>query len=429
MIDRNQHPIILPLEQFDIQVPQRSTLPNGVPLNVLNVGDKEVIRLDLVFEAGRLMQEKNLVALFTNRMLREGSGSMTGVQIAEKLDFYGAWLDLAVSTRFAYITLYSLSKYLEPVLQVLEKVVKEPLFPENELNIIAQTNLQQFLISQSRTDFLAQRSFMRAVYGKEHPFGKWVQADDYQRITPQVLHDFYERFYYSGNCMIFLSGKVTDACIRLVERSFGEKPFGIQEGKPRQREYISETSMSKRFFVEQPHAPQSTIRMGNLTIGCHHPDFCKMRVMLTLFGGYFGSRLMSNIREEKGYTYGISAGLLPYPDECLLMINADTATEYVESLIAEVYHEIDKLQQDKVPDAELDMVKNYMIGTLCRSYESPFSLADAWIYLENLGFPDSHFRENTQAIKDVTTDEIRELSRRYLCKENLKEVVSGKKMS
>ena len=181
MIDRNQHPIILPLEQFDIQVPQRSTLPNGVPLNVLNVGDKEVIRLDLVFEAGRLMQEKNLVALFTNRMLREGSGSMTGVQIAEKLDFYGAWLDLAVSTRFAYITLYSLSKYLEPVLQVLEKVVKEPLFPENELNIIAQTNLQQFLISQSRTDFLAQRSFMRAVYGKEHPFGKWVQADDYQR--------------------------------------------------------------------------------------------------------------------------------------------------------------------------------------------------------------------------------------------------------
>jgi len=429
MLDRTQRPVIRTLDHFDILVPERSVSPNGVPLNVLKAGDKEVIRLDIVFEAGKLMQNQNLVALFTNRMLREGSKRYTAKQIAEKLDFYGSWLDLAVSTRFAYITLYSLSKYLEPSLQVLESVVKEPLFPEDELNVIAQTNLQQFMISQKRTDFMAQRIFMRAVYGEHHPYGKWVEIEDFQKITPQVLEDYYKRYYHSGNCQIFLSGKVTDSCIAIVEKYFGCETFGLPSGKPLPRVLVTETNPSKRFFSEQPNAPQSSVRMGNLTVGCHHPDFCKMRVMLTLFGGYFGSRLMSNIREEKGYTYGISAGLMPYPDQCLMIIQADAAPEYVEPLISEVYYEIEKLQQDRVPEEELNMVKNYMIGTLCRSYESPFSLADAWIYLDNLGLPDSHFKENFQSVKDVTADEIGELARRYLCKESLKEVVSGKKMS
>ena len=169
--------------------------------------------------------------------------------------------------------------------------------------------------------------------------------------------------------------------------------------------------------------------MGMLSLDRRHPYYLKVRVLVTLFGGYFGSRLMSNIREDKGYTYGISAGIMPYPDSGLLVVNAETANEFVEPLIKEVYHEIDRLQNDLVPAEELAMVRNYMLGDMCRSYESAFSLADAWIFIHTSGLPDSYVRDAVEAVKTITPVEIRELASRYLCKETLKEIVSGKKMS
>jgi zinc protease len=169
--------------------------------------------------------------------------------------------------------------------------------------------------------------------------------------------------------------------------------------------------------------------MGMLSLERHHPDYLKTRVMVTLFGGYFGSRLMSNIREEKGYTYGISAGIVSCPGPEMLVINTETANEFVEPLIREVYHEIDCLQNDLVPEEELAMVKNYMLGEMCRSYESAFSLADAWMFVQVSGFGDTHFEDALNAVRDITPEDIRELAGKHLCKEKLKEVISGKKMS
>jgi len=187
--------------------------------------------------------------------------------------------------------------------------------------------------------------------------------------------------------------------------------------------------MDKRIFVEHADAMQSAVRMGMLSLERHHPDYLKTRVMVTLFGGYFGSRLMSNIREEKGYTYGISAGIVSCPGPEMLVINTETANEFVEPLIREVYHEIDCLQNDLVPEEELAMVKNYMLGEMCRSYESAFSLADAWMFVQVSGFGDTHFEDALNAVRDITPEDIRELAGKHLCKEKLKEVISGKKMS
>ena len=169
--------------------------------------------------------------------------------------------------------------------------------------------------------------------------------------------------------------------------------------------------------------------MGMVTLDGDHPDFFKLRVLITLFGGYFGSRLMSNIREDKGYTYGISAGVTSYPTTPALVIGAETTPEFVKPLITEVYHEIDNLQQELVSEDELDMVRNYMIGDMCRNCESAFSWADAWIYASTLDLPDTYFSDFFKAIKDTSAEDIRQLAQRYLCKETLKEVVSGKKMS
>lgn len=222
---------------------------------------------------------------------------------------------------------------------------------------------------------------------------------------------------------------MTDECLCRLEACFGAEPFGEGLQRPSRASFEPCTTSDKRLFIERPDALQSAVRMGLVTISRHHPDFAKLRVLVTLLGGYFGSRLMSNIREDKGYTYGISAGLASYPDDSLLAISAETANEYVEPLVAEVYHEIDRLQHELVPLDELQMVKNYMMGDICRSYESAFSLSDAWIFLHTSHLPDTYFDEVQAAISGVTPEELRRLAQEYLCKENLKEVVSGKKMS
>ena len=415
LLDRTIQPKVRDIEHLAVQMPQRFIMPNGVPLNILNSGDNEVVRIDLLIEGGRWHQSQPLQALFTNRMLREGTLRYSTLEIAEKLDYYGAWLELSSASEYAYITLYSLNKYLPQTLDVLESIVKEPTFPEKELGVVAENNIQQFIVNSSKVDFLAHRALMKAVYGGQHPCGRLVQKEDYKRITPDVLRKFYDRYYHSRNCTIYVSGKVGDDCVRRIEDLFGREAFGKGFQKPEKTDLVPVSSVDKRIFVEYADVMQSAVRMGMLSLERCHPDYLKARVMVTLFGGYFGSRLMSNIREEKGYTYGISAGIAPYPGQGILVINTETANEFVEPLVREVYHEIDRLQNDPVPEDELFMVKNYMLGEMCRSYESAFSLADAWMFVQVSGFGDTHFEDVLNTIKNITPEEIRELAGR-LCR-------------
>lgn len=429
MLNRTIQPPICQPEQLAVQVPERIVMPNGVCLNVLNAGESDVVRIDLLVAAGRWQQERPLQALFTNRMLREGSRRFSAAEIAEKLDYYGAWLELSSAAEHGYITLYSLNKYLPETLEVLASVVKEPLFPEHELEVLLNNNIQQFLVNTSKVDFLAHRALAKALYGEAHPCGRLVQEEDYHRIHPQVLQEFYDRYYHSGNCTVYVSGRVTETCIRLIEKYFGSEPFGKGNCTPEKRSFVPVTFPGKRIFVERADAMQSAVRMGMLSLERRHPDYVKVRVLITLFGGYFGSRLMSNIREEKGYTYSISTGIVPYPESGMLVVHAETANELVEKLIREVYNEIDRIQNELVSEEELGMVRNYMLGDMCRNYESAFSLADAWIFIQTAGLKASYFSDALEAVKSVTPQEIRELACRYLCKEKLKEAVAGKKMS
>ena len=427
-MDRTIQPEIQPLKNFHIQTPVRTTLPNGIPLTVINAGEQEVVRMDVLFSGGRWQQSQKLQALFTNRMLREGTTKYTAATIAEKLDYYGSWLELSSSSEYAYITVYSLNKYLAKTLEVVESMIKEPLFPQKELQTILDTNIQQYLVNTSKVDFLAHRSLLKSLYGEQHPCGKIVMEEDYHTITPEVLREFYEQHYHSGNCSIFLSGKVTDDIISRVTDIFGI-PFGQYQLQMPKLSFPFAAIPEKRIFTEREDAMQSAVKMGCTTITREHPDYPKLRVLMTLFGGYFGSRLMSNIREDKGYTYGISAGVVFYPDSGLLIVSTETDNEYVEPLIQEVYHEIDRLHQDPVSAEELRMVRNYMLGEMCRSYESPFSLSDAWIFIATSGLKDDYFARSLQAVNEITPAEIQDLAQRYLCKETLKEVIAGKKLS
>ena len=307
MPDRTSPPPICKPAHLPVREPACVRMPNGIPVYVFDAGESDVVRIDLLFEGGRWQQELPLQALFTNRMLREGTVRFSSGEIAERLDYYGAWLELASAAEYTYLTLYSLGKYLPETLAVLESVVKEPLFPEKELKVVLETNIRQFLVNSSKAEYLAGRALMNLLFGAGHPLGHVLCEDDYRRLTPGVLRHFYDRYYHSAHCSIYLAGRIDGRCLRLVEEHFGQEPFGgVLQAPAGHGRFRPAGGPEDTRFLKREGAAQNAIRMGMLSLNQHHPDYLKLRVLVTLFGGYFGSRLMSNIREQKGYLRHIS---------------------------------------------------------------------------------------------------------------------------
>ncbi|MCK9180489.1 MAG: pitrilysin family protein [Bacteroides sp.] len=423
-LNRTETPEVKAINNIEFFQPAKIKMPNGIPLEIIDVGVQDVVRIDILFEGGRWQQDHKLQSLFTNRMLREGTNRYTSSEISEKLDFYGSWMQFSNYPKHTCVTLYSLSKYFKEALDILYSIIIEPLFPEKELSRLRDRSKQQFLVHSSRVSFIANRLLFHSLYGSEHPIGNTSVPEDFLKISSSDLRTFHEKYYNSEGCSIYLSGKISTAVLQDVETVFGEQSFG-NKADWKATLYPIKTSQDKRITFKKEGALQNAVRMGSLTINKGHADYLKFRVLVTLFGGYFGSRLMSNIREDKGYTYGISSSLIPYPDSSVLLIASDTDPKYVESLIEEVYKEMRRLKSEKVSANELSKVKNYMIGDLCRNYETAFSIADAWLAVKTSDLNQDYFAKMLSAIEDVSVDDIYVLANRYFNEEIMREVIVG----
>lgn len=424
-VDRTIMPAIECIADFNIKEPVMRVMRNGMKLYIINSGSEDIIRLDIVINSGQLEQKQPLQAMMTNRMLREGTGTMSSAQIAEKLDFYGAWLDLSSSVKNGFITLYSLGKYFTKTLDVLTDILRNPVFPEREMNIIAEMNKQQFLVNSERVEVISRKRLNMELFGENHPLGKFAVAEDYDKLSHDILMEYYQANYYAGNCTVYVSGNVTDSVLERIESCLGNEAWGSVSGKKEIVMPEPKGTDRKRVYIEKKDAMQCGVKIGSFMPPREHEDYLDLKVVTTLLGGYFGSRLMKNIREDKGYTYGIMAGLVAYPDTSLFVISTETANEYAEPVIKEVYNEIDRLKQEKVSKEELNMVKNYMMGDICRAYESILSQSDAWIFVHTAGLKEDFFERSVNAIKNISEERVMELANRYFDKEKMLEVVAG----
>lgn len=423
--DRTTQPGITPFGDFSIQAPVHTSLSNGIPLNLLEAGTEDVLRMDILIGAGIWHQAQPLQALFTHRMLREGCKGMTSAQISERLDFYGSWMELTTSMNYCYLSVYTLGRHFGHIMPLIGRLLREPTFPEKELKTTLETNRQQFLQNQVKVDVRARKEFNRAIYGAGHPSGRYAVKEDYDRLEVGHLSDFYHRHYHSGNCSVYLSGHVTPQAIALVESELGSAPWGEVKARLPLEEHPVHTAASGRISVSLPGSVQSAVKMGFKVIDQLHPDYIPVRVLATVLGGYFGSRLMKNIREEKGYTYGIMANVSAQPFTGVMSVTTETAHGHVEACISEIKREMHRLQDELMPAHELDMVKNYMLGDMCRSYEGALSLADAWIYTESAGLPEDFYTHTARCIRQSTPQQVQRMAQMYLRPDDSIEVVVG----
>jgi zinc protease len=424
MIDRTLAPEFKAIDNINLIGPEKKELANGCEVFSFNSGDQELVRIEWIFTNLRFDPVKPLLNMATNTMLTDGTTSLTAAEIADKIDFYGAFLSVDYGFEQSLVTLYSLTKHLDKTLPVVKDILINSVFPQKELETFIRNQQQKLQVSLQKNDVVARRTFNKALYG-DTIYGLTADVDTYNTLKRDDLLIHFKQMYQPSNCSIIIAGKVEQAALDLLTDTFG--------GGWHSSGFVTDTTQPKVnhatehfYFVEKPEALQSAIRMGLPFINREHPDFPAVQVLNTVLGGYFGSRLMNNIREDKGYTYGIGSGITSYKQGGALFIATEVGADVCKAATLEIEKEIGLLKTELIPEEELTLVRNYMLGSLLGSLENVFSHADKFKNLYFSGMNYEYYGRYTEIVKTVTAEELLKLANQYLDFDSFYKVIVGK---
>ena len=414
MTFRNQAPPLKLQGDMKFAQPQAYDMPNGCKLLVVSQGDIDVCRLDLLFNAGSRYQTQKLVASGTFSLMSEGTAKHTSKQISEHFDYWGSFTGFGADKDYAKATAYSLTKHLDQTLDMMHEIVTEPIFPVDELSEWTRRSKQSLAVEMEKASTKSRIGFFNALYGEGHPYGAYAVTADYDLLEPNSLMQYHKQFVGSKNCTIVLSGRVTDTHIAKVQNAFGNYSWG-EANNATVNQLSSRLIKGQKIFIEKVDALQSAIRVGRTLFTRSHPDYADLAIVNTILGGYFGSRLMKNIREEKGYTYGIGSYLLTFKDSGALVISTEVGEQYTQQTLVEIYKEIERLQNELVGEEELSRVQSYLMGEALRSINGPFAIADnilSIFYFNNLDY--EFYNNMVNSIKTITPSRVMEIANKWL---------------
>jgi len=421
-IDRTIAPKIVDAVDFDLHLKpyQKYILKNGVEVYAVDAGAEEVMMVEWVYYSGDWYEEKNLVAAATNFMLKNGTSKKTAFQINEHFEYYGAYLNRTAYNETSTITLHTLTKHIEQLLPVVREMLTDSVFPEEELAIYKKIMQQRLSVNLLKCDFVAHRFIDAYLYGEGHPYGRYSRSEDYEALKREQLVAFYDKYYRQGKFIMFVAGKLPKNLEGMLNQNFGD----LANNKIASLNYVAQPAGEKKQrIINDPNGVQGAIRIARPFPNRHHPDFLKAQVLNSLFGGFFGSRLMANIREEKGYTYGIHSYIQNHIEQSAWMISTEAGRDVCEAAVKEIYHEMEVLRSELVDEEELLLVRNYMMGSILGDLDGPFQIIARWknIILNNLD--EKYFYNSIKTIKTITAEEVKQLAGKYFRPEEFYELV------
>jgi zinc protease len=424
MLNRTSPPAFKELDVFEIVKAKSSSLDNGIPFHQILSGTQSIVKLEIIFKAGAWYEPQNTVSFLTTKMLSAGSSGYSAKEIEEKIAFFGAFLELNPGQDKSTFTLYTLSKHLPSLLPIVFNIITESIFPEQELTNLKNITGQNLKINLSKTSYLASSRFKEILFGSGHPYGRSLNEESLAQVRREHLVEYYQTYFNSKNCDIILSGNGPEDFFKLINEHLGQSNWGKQS-KPVDKKYEPAKASLKKTEIKKEGAIQTSIRMGSRLFTIRNPDYFKTYILVEILGGYFGSRLMKNIREEKGFTYGISSSLVCMQYGGYLVIGTDVKKEFTADTLKEIYKEINILKSEPVSTSELENVKNYLLGSFLNSLNTPFSLADKFktIYFNHLTY--DFYTTYVQSIKEASSEELMELANKYLKEEDMNEVIAG----
>ena len=423
--DRTRQPGIRPVSPGSLNEPDKILLDNGVQAYYFNSGSDPLAKIDFIFDAGQLFEERPLLASVTNLMLTEGSEAYDAESLNKALDYFGAMPGLFSEKDQAGLSVAFLVKHTRDILDLCLEILFRPVFPGKELDIVRERKLQSFLLSRQRVQSLASDKFFESVFGSDHPYGRIIGHDDFREISRENVAGHHAMNYSPRSLTIIISGMVDSNLLTSLNATIGK--VNIQVNKATNIPALTSINEPRFSYVEKKDALQNAIRVGSATINKKHPDYHALKITDTILGGYFGSRLMKNIREEKGYTYGISSSVVSLSQSGYKVISAEVGRKHTNATLKEIQNEIKLLQEEKVGAEELGIVKNYMLGELVRMFDGPFSYAETFRSAWEFGLDLEYYRQMEKKINSITPDEIIHIARTYYKVDELHTVIAGEK--
>lgn len=393
-----------------------------MPAYTIDMGTQDIVRIEVVFWAGRPYEKAPLVARATAALLKEGTRQRSGAILAEQLDFYGAGISAPFQLDTANLVLYSLNKHLPEVLPLFFEVIGQPAFPEEEVRAYCRRKAQSLQEDLSKNDVVAYREITEYIYGATHPYGYNSIPETYQLLQRDQLLDHHHRYFSANNAFVMLSGKVSTETEALVNQYLGQLPAGPKVAQPQLE--VSDVP-ARKVRIRRSQATQSAIRMGRRLFDRSHPDAHGVFVLANLLGGYFGSRLMSNIREDKGYTYHIGASYDPLRFDGAIFIDTEVSPEQVNATLREIHLEMKRLREELVSDEELTMLRNYLMGTLLTMVDGPFNWGETVRTLLIEELPVTTLADLVQSVQGITAADLQQLAQTYLQPDDWWTVVVG----
>ncbi|MCA6078992.1 M16 family metallopeptidase [Fulvivirga sedimenti] len=418
MLDRTRPPAYS--QTFELHIPRaKSELRNQTNFHAIAAGKQPVSRIEIIFpKGGSYYDSLPGLAYLTNKMLTYGTPSRNHHDIVESFDRYGAFVKLNPSFDDPSLELYCLNKNAGDVIPVLADIIRHSIFPDEDFALVQKISAEQIRIQNSRNSVLASKLFRSTLFGEGHPYGQVMKPEDLDMLDARQL-----RAFFMEQCReyeIIVTGDADESLTRLL----GDQ---LAFSKPIKDDRLHDIPEPKATSVyqEKENSLQTSLRIGKLLPHKSDPDYIPLRICLHALGGYFGSRLMKNIREEKGYTYGIYASMVPLRFASYLVIGSDVQKANRTDAINEVNREIRLLQDELLREEELQMVRNHMLGSFQSDLSSPFALSEKFkgVYLFGLDY--SYYDRYIETIETITPQHIREMAQKYLDPESMTEISVG----
>ncbi len=414
--------VVIPTH-LELIEPKVSNSSNGVLLHTLRSDSASVIRLTLVFRGGSSVQRVPYAAASTLSMLSEGTRDFTAQQIAEQLDFYGMFFDNSTDRDYCYLTIATMSRCIDQALELLESMVLRPLFLDSELELYRAKKRQQIIIDRAKPSYIAREAFVTDLFGESHPYGRFASHEMYDSLTPDHLREYYDENLTAQKCFAVASGDITDSARSKIVAFLEKLPSSSIESRPIDFSLCPRTE--KYHHIERKEAVQSCIRMGRLLFTKEHKDFIPIQLLAMVVGGYFGSRLVQNLRERNGYTYGAYSAIVTLSNSGYFAIATDVDIEHRDDAIKEINYELSRLQSELIPEEELQGAISTITGELMRLIDGPFGVADVAIENIQSGFSYNYLNDFLKTVSSITPLELREIAREYLSPDDMHCVVVG----
>jgi zinc protease len=419
MLDRTVAPPFNRSTRFDLLQPEKISLKNGIDSYFISAGQQEVIKIELILQGGRWYEKHWGASHFATNLLLKGTKTKTSAEIAQIFDLYGAHIDLNAGLDIISIALYSLNKYLEPALNLLFEILTESSFPEKELEQSKSIYLENLQVNHEKTSFLASKSFRKNVFGESHPYGKELEEADVKALTVEAIKTHYEQF--GKDVFILVSGKVDEKTKARIIATFSDLPIQRVADK----KIVEPENMPKRASTDKEGSLQSSIRMGKRFINRNHSDYADALMLNHILGGYFGSRLMKNIREEKGLSYGIYSSLHTLCRESYLVIGSDVNKENLDLTFSEIEKELVRLYDERIAADELEVARNHFIGSLQAELSTPFAHADKLKNILLFGLSPSYYHNLIHRLDTLSPDDLMKTAEKYFQQESFYKISVG----